>query len=410
MRRATVITSLYRLPMVPDLETIYEQLFAYCESEDFTGYDPFDGLNSVLFQITPLKHVPVARLAWLQMVKRSPVNLRPVLGVQKGVNPKGLALFALAEISRFRTTKVAKHLENARLLLDRLLEKKIVGKTEDGKLTTSFGYNFDWQSRVFFAPVGTPAIVPTAFASQAFIEAYSTFSDAKYLTAASEICDFILNNLNRILETDDEICFSYTPVDKNVIFNASLLAGESLARVGAITGNAEHLRMAAKTVRFVTRRQRSDGAWVYGAKDSQGWVDNFHTAYILQSLYQISNLIPDLRVDTDDVIRKGVAYWLNNFFLDDGTPKYYDKAIHPIDIHSAAVAIAVLCELNELNERMLMIARKTANWTVENMRDPKGYFYYQRSRHRVRRTPFMRWGQAWMAYALARLIEGKNGK
>src|SRR5204862_3723970 len=97
----------------------------------------------------------------------------------------------------------------------------------------------------------------------------------KYLTIVDEICRFILTALNRPIETDDEICFSYTPLDNGIIFNASLLAGESLARVGALTRNAEYLRMVAKTVRFVVRRQRSAGAWTYCANDVQAGVDKF---------------------------------------------------------------------------------------------------------------------------------------
>ncbi len=391
--------------MTPDLEKIYEQLYSYCKSKDFAGYDPFDGLNSVLFNLTPLKHFAVTRLAWLQMVKRSPINLRPLLGVPKGVNPKGLALFALAEISRFRATSNSLHAENARSLIDRLLETRIVGKPNDGRPTTAFGYNFDWQSRVFFAPLGTPAIVPTAFASQAFVEAYLAFEDEKYLAAASDICQFILSGLNRPVEADNEVCFSYTPIDNSVIFNASLLAGESLARVGAITGNSKYLEMAAKSVRFVIRRQRNDGALSYGEKKSQEWVDNFHTAYVLQSLHRITNLIPDLEIETNDAIKIGVRFWLDNFFLDNGTPKYYDKSVCPVDIHSSAVAIVALCELSAVDDRMLPMAKKTATWTIENMLDSKGYFYYQQRKNGVIRMPFMRWGQAWMAYALARLVE-----
>ncbi|MFN0277067.1 MAG: hypothetical protein ACKVRN_00545 [Pyrinomonadaceae bacterium] len=395
--------------MTLDLENTYERLYAYCKEQDFAGHDPFDGLNSVSFQLTPLKHSALARVAWLQIVKRSPVDLRFFLGVKKGVNPKGLALFALAELSRFRATKDSTHEGNAKELIELLLATRIEGRAKHGQQTTAFGYNFDWQSRVFYAPVGTPAIVPTACASQAFVEAFQIFKDEKYLAVAEEICGFVMNGLNRPVETNDEVCFSYTPVDKSIIFNASLLAGESLARIGAITGNEEYLEMASKTVRFVIRRQRTDGAWDYGASESQAWVDNFHTAYILQSLHRISNLIPELESVTNNVIRKGASFWLDNFFLDDGTPKYYDKAVYPIDIHSAAVAIAAMCELKELDERMPPMAEKTAQWTIENMHDPQGYFYYQKQRNRVIRTPFMRWGQAWMAYALARLIESKDG-
>lgn len=392
-----------------DLEKVYERLYSYSKERDFAGYDPFDGLNSRFFQLTPLKYFGSARLGWLQMVKRLPVDPRPLLGVNKGVNPKCLALFTLAEVSRFRATEDLQHAENVKEMIERLLAAKIAGKTKNNRLTAAFGYNFDWQSRVFYAPAGTPAIVPTAFASQAFVEAYQALEEEKYLTIADEICGFVLNGLNRPIETDDEVCFSYTPVDNSIIFNASLLAGECLARVGAITGIPEYLEMAVKTVKFVIRRQRSDGAWIYGANEAQAWVDNFHTAYVLQSLYRISALIPDLRSETNDVIRKGVAYWLDNFFLEDGTPKYYDRAAYPIDIHSAAVAVAALCELKELDVRMQPMAMRTAQWTIKNMLDPQGYFYYQKRKTRVVKTPFMRWGQAWMAYALACLIEGRDG-
>ena len=396
--------------MALDLETIYEQLFAYCEQQGFSGYDPFDGLNSSWFQRSPLKYSAAARLAWLQMVKRSPVDLRRVLGVKKGVNPKGLALFALAELSRFRATKEPQHAKNARKLIDRLYETKIEGRTKDGRRTTAFGYNFDWQSRVFYVPVGTPAIVPTAFASQAFVEAFSSFGEEKYLAAADEICGFILNDLNRPVETADEVCFSYTPVDQSVIYNASLFAGESLARVGAISGNTDYLEMAAKAARFVIRRQSENGSWQYGENASQKWVDNFHTAYVLLSLHRFSRAIPNLRSEISDVLLRGTDYWLDKFFLDDGTPKYYDSEIYPIDIHSAAVAIGTLCELKELDERMMPMAKKTAEWTVKNMRNERGFFYYQKRETRVLETPFIRWGQAWMAFALASLIESKDGK
>ena len=394
--------------MTLDLENVYDKLFTYCQNEDFAGHDPFDGLNSRLFQATPLKYLAPARLTWLQMVKRSERDLRPLLKVPKGVNPKGLALFASAEMSRFRVSQDKRHAANARNLLDRLLKAKISAASSSGLTTSSFGYNFDWQSRAFFVPIGMPAIVPTAFASQAFIEAYQLFKEERCLAAADEICSFIVSDLNRPVETDDEICFSYTPVDKAVIFNASLLAGESMARAGGILGNSKYLELAAKTVRFVLRRQRDDGAWAYGANAVQGWVDNFHTAYILLSLYRISSLIPALGRETGPAIERGIDFWLGNFFLNDGMPKYFDKAVYPVDIHSCAAAISTLSELRKLDGRMLPLAGKTAEWTIANMRGPEGFFYYQVRKNSVVKTPFMRWGQAWMAYAIARLIEAEK--
>jgi hypothetical protein len=390
--------------MTKDLQTIYDELFAYCEAENFAGYDPFDGLNSRIFQASPLKYFAFSRLAWLQMVKRSAKNLRPALKIGKDVNAKGIALFALAELAGFRTTYKSQHAENAKFLLEKLLDLKIqLPKTRSQKLKTAYSYNFDWQSRAFFAPRGTPTIVPTAFAAQAFIEGYEIFGDAHYLETAKEVCAFITEDLNRIGETDDEICFSYTPLDKSVIFNASLLAGEVLANVGVIIKDENYLNLARKTANFVIKRQKENGAWAYGAKLRHAWVDNFHTAYILLSLFRLQKIIPNF--ECNETLAKGLNYWLENFFLPDGTPKYYDQETFPVDIHSASAAIVALCELNEFDARCLPLAEKVANWTIENMRDESGFFYYQKRKDTLVKTSFIRWANAWTAFALAKLLE-----
>src|SRR5437764_12047673 len=121
-----------------DLTKTYDQLFAYCKAENFSGYDPFDGLNSRFFQSLPLNRFAPARLAWLQIFKRLPFDLRSGFGIEKGANPKGLALFALAEMSRLRADGNHAHVENAKKLIDSLLALRIVGKTADGKPTTAF--------------------------------------------------------------------------------------------------------------------------------------------------------------------------------------------------------------------------------------------------------------------------------
>lgn len=388
--------------MKHDFAEIYDKLFAWCEKEKFAGYDPFDGLNSKIFQSLPLKYFRLPRLAWLQMVKRSSKNLRPLLSIEKGTNSKGIALFALAELSRFRSTQDEKHSANAKLLLDKLLSLKIKNQK------SAWGYNFDWQSRAFFAPQGTPTIVPTAFAAQSLIEAYKIFKDEKYLETAGQVCRFIAEDLNRIDETENEVCFSYTPLDKTVVFNASLLAGECLANVGILTQNQEYVSLAKKTARYVLHRQAENGSWIYGANSHHNWVDNFHTAFVLLSLYRLQKLIPNLVDETENALKTGFSFWIEKLFLADGTPKYYDQETFPVDIHSASAAIAALSELKDFDKRALPLAEKIADWTIENMRDEEGYFYYQKRKNEMVKIPFIRWGQGWMSYAMAKLIEVKQ--
>src|SRR5262249_14597624 len=216
-----------------------------------------------------------ARLAWTQFFKRSPVNFRPLADVPKERNSKAIALFALAALADYRRQPTQEAETEVRDLLDSLISMSLKGFSG-----AAWGYNFDWQSRSFFVPRGTPTIVPTAFAGRALCEAAEVFSRADYLPFARTICDFILNDLNRPDEAGDEICFSYSPVDKTRVFNASLMAGELLAAVARQNHEPSLMEWAMRAASYVTRRQGADGSWNYGADIHQGWSDNFHTAFI----------------------------------------------------------------------------------------------------------------------------------
>lgn len=389
-----------------ELEEAYETLAAWCRARDFAGHDPFDGLNSRLFQATPLKSSRVARLAWTQAFKRSPFSLRGVARVPAGRNSKGTALFALAALSRLRADGKSDAEREARELLDALLAAQLPGWSG-----ACWGYNFDWQGRAFFAPRGTPTIVPTAFAVRALVEAARVFGDEKYLHAARGACDFILHDLKRSEERAGEICFSYTPLDETRVFNASLLAGEVLASVGRLTNEESLVSMGVRAARYVAGRQQASGAWAYGAAEFQGWADNFHTAFILTSLARIMHASEEAHAEFAGSLGRGYEFWRENFFLADGWPKYYHDNSYPADAHAAGAAVVALVELREQMPDALALADRVARWTLDNLRDARrGFFYYQRRRFYTVRTPYMRWTQAWMLYALARRLEVMNAE
>ncbi len=383
-------------------EQAFNDLLAWCRARGFAGYDPFDALNSRVFQSTPLNRSRTARLIWTQTFKRSPLNLRSLALVPPQQNAKGHALFALAAIANYRQQKTVEAETDARELIDELSQMRIQGYSG-----AAWGYNFAWQSRNFFAPQGTPMIVPTAFAARAFIEAHQAFGDATYLRMARSSCDFILSDLKRTVETPEEACFSYSPSDSTQIFNASSLAAETLASVGALTAEKEFCELAVKAARFVIRCQHGDGAWAYGVEPGQQWVDNFHTAYLLLSLARIAQTCVDVGEEIKPALQRGYNFWRERFFLADGWPKYYHDSLYPADAHAAATAIITLLEFRELDDGALPLAETIAAWTIRNLRDARGFFYYQRRRFYTVHTPYMRWTEAWMLYALARLLEAK---
>jgi hypothetical protein len=389
--------------MHTSIEQAFDDLFAWCRRRDFAGYDPFDALNSRVFQSTPFRHSRTARLVWTQALKRSPLNLRSLALVPPQQNSKGLALFALASLANYRRLKTPEAETEARELLDQLWRMRVPSYSG-----AAWGYNFPWQSRNFYAPQGTPTIVPTAFAARAFIEAHQTVHDDSYLKMARSSCDFILRDLKRTVETSAEVCFSYSPLDGTRIFNASLLAAETLASVGALTGETELRDSALRAARYVVRKQNEDGSWAYGEEPGQEWIDNFHSAYVLSSLTRIAKSDNAPEPALSQALQRGYEFWRERFFLADGWPKYYHDALYPADAHAAATAIITLLELQERDRGARALAEAIAAWAIRNLRDAQGFFYYQRRRFFTVHTPYMRWSEGWMLYALARLLEEKG--
>jgi len=374
------------------MQDSFNQLKDYCENEGFKGWDPYDGLNSKLFQKLQLDRIRFFRLAWIQLFKRNPINLRAISLIKKEYNPKGLGLFLTGYCNLYSIGKEDEYLKKIIFLADKLIELQSTGYSG-----SCWGYNFDWQSRAFFLPKETPTIVATAFISYALLDAYDITGNQKYLDTAISSTEFILNDLNRT-QKERGFIFSYSPYDNTRVYNASLLGSKLLARVYSYTKDEKLLVSARASIEACVEAQREDGAWIYGELDIQSWVDSFHTGYNLEAIYEYQKYSGDNRFDY--VIDKGLKYYIENFFLDDGTPKYYDTQTYPIDIHAPAQFVVTLSRLNRLEEHQELVDR-VIKWTIVNMQDNKGYFYYQLKKSISSKIPYMRWAEAWVFYAFS---------
>jgi hypothetical protein len=168
------------------------------------------------------------------------------------------------------------------------------------------------------------------------------------------------------------------------------------------TGLDELLEPALAVARYSVGRQRSDGSWLYGEAATQAWVDNFHTGFNLCALAAIGRDAGTSEFDAS--LRSGFDFYRANFFRADGAPKYYADATYPIDIHSVAQSIVTLCDLKDLHRDSMPLALSVYEWAMAHMWDPRGYFYYRVLRLLTVKIEYMRWGQAWMLFALAHLL------
>jgi len=370
------------------VQNCIEEMLSYIESADYAGYDPYDALNSPLIRRIGANNKWV-RIGATHLIRRSPVNLRPLFGIRKGHNPKGIGLFLWGYSRLYALTKQQRYLERIDYILN-LLEQ-LQSKGYSGN---AWGYNFDWQSWTFMRPKDTPTIVNSSFIGHALIDCYELTGSQQALEMAIPIKGFILEDLYRT-ELNGTFCFSYTPVDTEAVHNANLLGASILARLTQYCDDDRLKQAALASLEYSMRRQRDDGSWFYADTSIQCWIDSFHTGFNLQAIRYI--LDAGLETEYREAYRKGVEYYANNFFLEDGTPKYYHDRIYPIDIHSPAQAI---CFFSREGKEYQDLTDRIVNWMLQNMYSGRGFFYFRKGRFFTNRIPYMRWSQAWAFHAL----------
>lgn len=387
------------------LKTIHN-LKQYCESEQFKGWDPYDGLNSRLLMSIPVfKNSSLYRLVIIQFFKRCPINFRRIALVPKEYNAKGIGLLLqgycnlLSAVNKRQSLiKEFGNIDEIKSRIHHLATLLISLRSRGNYHGACWGYNFDWQARLsFLFPKYTPTVVVTCFCAKALISAYEATGEKEYLNVALSSAQFVINDLHRT-ESNGGFLFSYSPLKGNdTVYNASLLGSELLSYCYKYTREEKYKELARLSVIACCRGQQDNGAWVYGKLHVQNWVDSFHTGYNLVSLSTYQQFTGDTTFK--NYISKGLNYYLNNFFETDGCPKYYDYKKYPIDIHCPAQLLVTLSELNILDEN-IGLANKVLNWTINNMKSPKGYFYYQIKPYLNSRISYMRWSNAFMFNAL----------
>ena len=388
----------------------FKKLKAYCEAEGFKGWDPYDGLNSKVFQALPLlKRSALMRLVVIQGFKRCPFNLRRLALVPKEYNAKGIGLFLGGYCNLWRAVDrnpaLAESLGSKEEITERInqLARLLLELRSPGDYHGAcWGYNFDWQARrLFLFPRFTPTVVATNFCATALMEAYEITGVTEYRDVAVTAGEFVMRDLHRT-PYGDGFLFSYSPLEGNdTVFNASLLGSRLLAFCHHYTGREDYLEAASASIRACVSGQREDGAWIYGMMPVQSWVDSFHTGYNLDALADYRRLTGDTQFD--QYIEKGFDYYINHFFESDGTPRYYDNQTYPIDIHCPGQLLVTLARTGH-SDVYKPLASKVINWTIRNMQSPEGFFYYQLKKGISSRISYMRWSNAFMFNAFSHHI------
>ncbi|MDI6401478.1 hypothetical protein QLX67_05680 [Balneolaceae bacterium ANBcel3] len=368
----------------------------FIEREKYKGYDPYDILNAhINFLLFGKWGPPVAT----QIQKRLPINLRPLLGIKKERNPKGMGLFLKAYCNLYKATEKKEYLDQAHWLF-----KWLMDNNSKGYSGLSWGYNFPWATPKEFKEAYLPSVVVTSAVIDGIYEYYLLTGNKEAKQAIISASEYVKKDIP-ITNLEDGISFAYTHISKVVCYNASLHATEILAK--AAYANDQSASPEIKdAVSLVLSRQKPNGSWYYSEDPETGaerkQID-FHQGFILVSLQNIVNLTGYLENEAEAAIRKGTAFYKEEQFEENGRSLWRLPSRWPTDIHHQSQGIITFSLLKDYDESYLPFAHTIAQWTIENMQDQSGYFYYRKYPFFTNKIPYIRWGQAWMLLALSEL-------
>ena len=382
--------------MIAKKQKILLDLLISAEEKDYKGFSKFDALNSPLLDKLSLNNKWM-RLIYTQLVKQSPLHVRPLLKVEESRNPKGIALFARAYLSLYEKTDNIKFLIKAENLLDWLLKHPSPNQEK-----FCWGYNFVWQNTIFLQDKYEPNVVVSIFVGEAFIHAYNITQKANYLNAARSIASFIIEDLPVIYQAEGELAIAYVlrKVDA-VVINNQVLAAAFLIKLWQHTKENVLKTTSIKLINYAVNRKTDYHAWYYThpPKKSPITHDNYHTGGILDGLLEYFEETGDEQFMC--TYWKGLDYYKENLFEKDGAPRWMNNKKYPFDVHGSAQGILTFAKAARHRIEYSDQCRKITDWTICNLYDSANkVFIYRKDRFYYWKYSLMRWCNAWMARAL----------
>ncbi len=229
-----------------------------------------------------------------------------------------------------------------------------------------WGYPFDWVTRNGTIPANTPFITTLPYAFEAFESVYRIDKNMRWLEIMRSIAEHAQHDIKDFEYSPGAFSCGYGPYDeKGGVVNASAYRAFLLTAAGLQFADHRYLHAAEGNLNFVLKAQQPDGSWPYAVDGERGFVDHFHTCFVLKALAKIERLTG--HNGCGKAIDRGIEYYLGHLIDKDGFPKPFSVAprltVYRRELYDYAECIN-LCVL--LRER-IDVLRKTLNTVVDDI-------------------------------------------
>ena len=236
----------------------------------------------------------------------------------------------------------------------------------------------------------------------------SVVSHRDCVDIAKSIARFVHDDLNDTPTSPRAAAASYSPLVHDKVINASAYRAFVLFDAAHRFALTQYLEKAEKNLQFVLEEQRSNGSWLYAAgTETESFIDHFHTCFVLKNLFKINQHLRNAEVQ--QALTNGYEYYRKNLFHPDGMPRYFARSprtqIVRVETYNLAEAITLAVLLGNEFPAAIGVARDLAGRLCREFQLPDGHFVTRVYRGGIRHTtPFLRWPQAQVFYALTSLL------
>ncbi len=266
-----------------------------------------------------------------------------------------------------------------------------------------WGYPFDWVTRTGVVPRQTPLITSTPYIYEAFLQVQRIAPCSEWLTVIESIARHASNDIKDFPSSEKANSCSYTPFDGGGVINAAAYRSFLLTSASQFLHIPEYAIKAEKNLRFVLEAQSADGSWPYAVDGVRGFVDHFHTCFVMKALAKIHRLTADS--ETLEALRVGVAYYLANLFSADGMPRPFSRAprltVYKCELYDCAECINLCLLLRDRFPQLERTLQTVVTGIMSQWILPDGSFRSRKLHFGWDRVPMHRWAQSQMFRSLA---------
>ena len=267
-----------------------------------------------------------------------------------------------------------------------------------------WGYPFNWETRHGTFQAETPFITSVPYVYEAFRQVHEIDGNPEWREIMESIAHHAADDYRDFRTSENASTCSYTPDMEPGVINASAYRAFLLTKAALDFSEERYRKIAERNLNFVLESQNPDGSWYYATDGQRGFVDHFHTCFVLKALAKIEAIAGNQQCTA--AIGRGVDYYVKNLFDEQGLPKPFSRkprmTVYRRELYDYAECINLALLLQGRFPALDKILSRVIR--LEGWQKTDGSFRGRQLLIGWDNTPMHRWAQAQLFRSLSYLL------